>query len=96
VKDNKIVKVVKEMKWVRVKILRDKKWKEVDGIIYKKEKIYIPKDNRLRVEIIRLHYDMPVEGYGGQWKMVELVTHNFWWPEVTKEVKQYMKGYNSC
>jgi len=39
---------------------------------------------------------MPVEGYGGQWKMVELVTHNFWWPEVTKEVKQYMKGYNSC
>jgi len=96
VKDNKIVKVVKEMKWVRVKILRDKKWKEVDGIIYKKEKIYIPKDNRLRVEIIRLHHDMPVEGYGGQWKMVELVTHNFWWPEVTKEVKQYMKGYNSC
>jgi len=96
VKDNKIVKVVKEMKWVRVKILRDKKWKEVDGIIYKKEKIYIPKDNRLRVEIIRLHHDMLVEGYGGQWKMVELVTHNFWWPEVTKEVKQYMKGYNSC
>ena len=95
-KDNKIVKVVKEMKWVRVKILRDKKWKEVDGIIYKKEKIYIPKDNRLRVEIIRLHHDMLVEGYGGQWKMVELVTHNFWWPEVTKEVKQYMKGYNSC
>jgi len=22
---------------------------------------------------------------------VELVTHNFWWPGVTKEVKQYVK-----
>jgi len=28
--------------------------------------------------------------------MIELVTRNFWWPEITKEVKQYIKGYNAC
>jgi len=28
--------------------------------------------------------------------MVELVTQNFWWPGVTKEMKQYVEGYNSC
>jgi len=28
--------------------------------------------------------------------MVELVTQNFWWPGVTKEVKQYVEGCNSC
>jgi len=28
--------------------------------------------------------------------MVELVTCNFWWPEVSKEVKQYIKGCDSC
>jgi len=28
--------------------------------------------------------------------MVELVTQNFWWPGVTKEVKQYVEGYNAC
>jgi len=28
--------------------------------------------------------------------MVELVTKNYWWPEVTKEVKQYMEGCNQC
>ena len=39
---------------------------------------------------------MPVGGHGGQWKTVELVTHNFWWPGVTKEVKQYVKGYDAC
>ena len=27
---------------------------------------------------------------------MELVTQNFWWPEITKEVKQYMKEYNTC
>jgi len=28
--------------------------------------------------------------------MVELVTRNFWWPGVTKEMKQYMEECNSC
>jgi len=28
--------------------------------------------------------------------MVELVIRNFWWPGVTKEVKRYMEGYDSC
>jgi len=27
---------------------------------------------------------------------VELVTCNFWWPGVMKEVKQYVEGYNAC
>jgi len=63
---------------VEVKMLRDKEWKEVDSIIYKKGKVYVPKNNILRAEIIRLHYDILVEGHGGQWKTVELVTQDFW------------------
>ena len=31
---------------------------------------------------------------GRQWKIVELVTRNFWQAGVTKKVKQYMEGYN--
>jgi len=34
--------------------------------MYKEGKVYVPKDNKLRAEIIRLHHDMPVEGYRGQ------------------------------
>ena len=74
---------------------RDKEWREVNGIMYKEGKVYVPKDNKLRTEIIRLHHDTPIGGHGEQWKMVELVTRNFWWPGVTKEVKQYMEGYNA-
>jgi len=49
-----------------VKILRDKEWREVDGVMYKEEKVYIPKDDKLRAEIIRLHYDTLVGGHRGQ------------------------------
>jgi len=66
VKDNKVVKAVEEIKQAGVKMLRNKEWKEVDGIMYKEGKVYVPKDDRLRAEIIRLHYDMLVGGHGRQ------------------------------
>ena len=66
VKDNEVVKAVEEMKWAGVKMLRDEEWREVNGIIYKERKMHVPKDNALRAEIIRLHYDTPVGGHRGQ------------------------------
>jgi len=43
-------------------MLRDEEWREVDGIMYKEEKVYVPKDEKLRAEIIRLHHDTPIGG----------------------------------
>jgi len=60
------------------------------------EKVYVLKDEKLRAEVIWLHHDMLVEGHEGQWKITELVTRNFWWPEITKEVKKYVEGYDMC
>ena len=77
-------------------MLRDEEQREVNGIIYKEGKVYVPKDDKLRTEIIRLHHDTPVGDHGGQQKTVELVTHNFWQSEVTKEIKQYVEGCNAC
>ena len=66
VKDNKVVKAVEEIKQAEVKILKDEKQRKVDGIIYKEEKVYVSKDNILRAEIIRLHYDILMGGHKGQ------------------------------
>jgi len=103
VKDDEVIKAVEEMKKVGVKMkkagvkmLRDEEWREVDGVMYKEGKVYVPKDENLWAEIIRLHHDTPIGGHGGQWKTVELVTHNFWWPGVTKEVKRYVEGCDTC
>jgi len=45
VKDNKVVRVVEEMKQAGVKMLRDEEWREVNGIIYKEGKVYVPKND---------------------------------------------------
>jgi len=47
VKDNKVIKAVEEMKRAGIKILRDKEWREVDSVMYKEGKVYVPKDNKL-------------------------------------------------
>jgi len=95
-KDDKVVKAVEEMKQARVKVLRDEEWREHERLMLKEEKVYVPKGKKLRAKIIRLHHDMPIGGHGGQWKTTELVTGNFWWPEVSREVKQYVKGCDAC
>ena len=95
-KDDEVIKAVEEMKRAGVKMLRDEEWREEDGLMLKEGKVYVPKDEGLRTEIIRLHHDTPVGGHGGQWKTVELVTRNFWWPGVTKEVKRYVEECDSC
>ena len=96
VKDNEVVKAVEEMKQAGVKMLRDEEWRQEDGLMLKEGKMYVPKDERLRAEVIRLHHDMPVGGHGEQWKMAELVTRNFWRSGVTREVKRYVEGCIAC
>jgi len=44
----------------------------------KDRKVYVPKDEKLRAEVIWLHHNTLVEGHKGQWKTTELVTRNFW------------------
>jgi len=95
-KDDEVVKAMEEMKQAGVKVLRDKKWREHEGLMLKERKVYVPKDEKLRAKIIRLHHDTTVGGHGGQWKTIELVTRNFWWPGVSREVKQYMEECNVC
>jgi len=95
-KDEEVIKAVEEMKKVGVKTLRDEEWQIEERLVLKEGRVYVLKDEELRVEIIWLYHDMLIAGHGEQWKMVELVTRNYWWPGVTKEVKQYVKGCDQC
>ena len=55
-----VVRVVEEMKKVGVKILQGDKQQIKGDLVLKKGKVYIPKDEELRVEIIWLYYDVLV------------------------------------
>ena len=76
-KNKDVVRVVEEMKKARVKELRGNGWKIEGDLVLKEEKVYVPKDEELRAEVIRLHHDVPAVGHGGKWKMVELVMRSY-------------------
>ena len=95
-KDDEVVKVVEEMKKTRVKVLRNYEQQIENKLVLKKRKVYVSKDESLRLEIIWLYYDILIAEHREQQKIVELVTRNYWWPGVTKKIKQYIKGCDQC
>ena len=76
-KYNEVVKTIKEMKKTKVKVLRNNKWQIKDKLVLKERKVYILKNKELRLEIIRLHYNMLITEYREQQNMVKLVTRNY-------------------
>ena len=62
----------------------------------KEGKVYVPKDKELRAEVIWLHHDVLAVGHRGRWKMVELVTRNYWQPGVMRDVRRYVEGCDLC
>ena len=76
-KNDKIVRVVKKMKKAGVKVLWGDDWWIEKDLVLKEEKIYIPKDEKLRVEIIQLYHDVPVAEHRERWKTTKLVIRNY-------------------
>jgi len=95
-KDEEVVRVVEEMKKAEVRNLGGNEW-EIEGeLVLKEDKVYVLKNKELRMEVIQLHHDTPVAGHRRRWKTMELVTRNYWWPGVTKDVGKYIEGCNAC
>ena len=75
----------------KIKELRGEEWKLEGNLVLKEGKVYVPKDEKLRAEVIRLHHDRLAVGHGGRWKTIELVTKNYWWLDVTRDIGKYME-----
>jgi len=64
-KDKEVIKAVEEMKKAGVKTLRDEEWQIEEKLVLKEGRVYIPKNEKLRVEIIWLHHNMLIAEHGG-------------------------------
>ena len=94
--DESVVKAVEELKRSGTRILRSEEWSEEQGLTLFRGKVYVPRDMKLRTEIISLHHDSPVAGHPGQWKTQELISRNYWWPSITVDVIKYVSGCDKC
>ena len=51
-KNKEVVRVVEKMKKAKVKVLRGEEWHSEGDLVLKERKVYMPKDIKLRAEII--------------------------------------------
>jgi len=87
---------LKSMKGEKKKSIRGDKWIEEQGLILFRGKVYVPRDEELRKEIMHLHHNTSILGHPGCWKMLELVMRNYWWPGISKYVLSYVDGHDVC
>ena len=79
-----------------MKDLHRSEWQIEEELVLKEGKVYVLKDEELRVEVIQWHHDILAAGHGRRWKTVELVTRNYWWPGITRDVRRYVEGCDLC
>jgi len=71
--------------------MRDK-WIEKDGLLYYKNRLYIPEDEGLQTEIGQGCHDSLVAGHFGQDKTIEIVTRDFNWKELANWIRDYVRS----
>ena len=50
----------------------------------------------LRRKIAEQHHNSKIGGHTGRWKTLELVSRNYWWPNMSCYIGQYCKLCDMC
>ena len=81
--DKQVVKAAKNLEKSKTKRLETNEWIEKQGLMLFRGRIYMPKNRNLRHEIVKLYHKSCITGHPEQWKTTELITRNYWWPDMT-------------
>ena len=65
-----------------------------DGLWYHKNLIVLPES--LRGSSLQLAHDAKYVGHLGVSKTIDLITRQYWWPSIRKDVKAYIQSCDSC
>ena len=70
---------------------------EQDGFLYDSSGwMYVPNDDSLCMKVITSHHDSPITGHPGYQKTQELLEHQYYWPGLASDVKNYVSCCNWC
>lgn len=58
--------------------------------------IWAPQNEEIPTGIIRQHHDIPQAGHGGIAKTTELTCRTYFWRELGKDIKGYVKNCDTC
>jgi transposase InsO family protein len=92
VQEESVAKAARELRKDKGRgTVKSTEWSESDGLLMFHSKIYIPKDRDLRCRIIEQHHDTCIAGHAGCFKTLELVSRNYWWPQMSRYIGTYVK-----
>src|SRR5260370_176048 len=91
--DNAVVKALQEL---GAGMLQSDKWERDGDLVMYRGHVYVPKAPQLCHDIVHTHHDSMMTGHPGQWKTLELVSCNYWWPGISCYVASYVAGCDVC
>jgi len=86
----------REKEVIQVMNKEDSETWEEEGIIYKKGRIYVPNNKKLKEKILKENHNPVDVRYLGQQRMFDLIKRNYWWSGLKEDVKKYVQGCFRC
>ena len=66
------------------------------GLIYYKDKIFVPDVNECKLMIVQLAHDDPISGHLGINRTIELVSREFYFPGYKEFIKEFINSCETC
>jgi transposase InsO family protein len=95
--EDAVAKAARELKLDRNRSqVHSAEWRKSDGLLMFRGKIYVPQDRDLRRRIVSQHHDSRIAGHAGRFKTLELVSRNYWWPQMSRYIGTYVRTCDAC
>src|SRR5258707_1415600 len=88
--------VVKALKALDAGELCSDEWMHAEGVVLYRGRVYIPDNPQLCHNLVHVHHSAVVVGHPGHWKMLELVSQNYWWPGLSRYITKFITGCDTC
>lgn len=66
-----------------------------EGLLFRNGLLYIPA-GPLRLQIMQARHDTRLAGHFGVAKSVELISRDYWWPQLRRDVEEFIRTCDTC
>jgi len=77
-------------------LVKLKSYTTKEGLLYHKDQLYVPDSRTLRTKLLQAYHDSPLGGHFAVEKTLEKLRRDFFWPEMERELKEYVRSCDQC